>query len=163
MASSFLDNLKNAVDKGEFNSEAAKKIIEVSELTEIKSKGKTLEELQESVDKRLDVVLEHGIKTVSEEEATVLNSDYEKKMEEIKKQDEENKRIADLTNMVDAQLTTLVEIEDMVKLSIQDMLAFTGELEDKFVKEFEVEDPMFGELSQKIEQIKSKYNSIINN
>jgi hypothetical protein len=163
MASSFLDNLKNAVDKGEFNSEAAKKIIEVSELTEIKAKGKTLEELQESVDKRLDIVLEHGVKKVSEEEATVLNSDYEKKMEEIKKQDEENKRIADLTNMVDKQLTTLVEIEDMVKLSIEDMLAFTEELENKFTKEFEAEDPMFGELSQKIEQIKSKYNSIINN
>ena len=34
MASSFLENLKKSVDTGEFNSEAAKKIIEVDKLAD---------------------------------------------------------------------------------------------------------------------------------
>jgi len=51
----------------------------------------------------------------------------------------------------------------MVKASIEDMISFAEELEGKFSKEFEAEDPMFAELSQKLEQIKFKYNSIINN
>lgn len=155
MASPFLDNLKNAVEKGEFNSEAAKKIIEVAKLADEKKNAFGL------VTDRLEKA--GFAKSVSEEEATVLNSDYEKKMEELKKQDEENKRIADLTNMVDTQVKTLVEIEEMVKASVEDMASFIDELETKFSKEFAAEDPMFGELSQKIEQIKSKYNSIINN
>lgn len=150
--SNFLKNLKNAVDTGEFNSEAAKKIIEIDKLADEKfteTRDGTKYVNTENLDKLVD---EAGVKTVTEEEAAALNSDYEKKMIEIKKQDAVNK-----------QLATLIEVEDMVKMSIDDMLSFIDELENGFEKEFESEDPMFGELYQKIEQIKSKYNSIINN
>lgn len=141
---SFLESLKDAVENGEFNSEAAKKINDIDKLADEK-----LKTAEVSLDERLK---QAGAKTVTEEEAAMISSDFENKMEEIKKQDAVNK-----------QLATLIEVEDMVKLSVDDMFSFIDELEDKFVKEFETEDPMFGDLHLKIEQIKSKYNSIINN
>jgi hypothetical protein len=65
--------------------------------------------------------------------------------------------------MVDTQLKTLVEIEEMVKASIEDMSSFIDELESRFEKELDNEDPIFADLSQKIDEISSKYSSIINN
>jgi len=144
MASNFLENLKKSVEEGDFNSEAAKKILEIDRLADEKKNAFGL------VGDRIEKT--GYAESVSEEEAAAINSEYEKKMEEVKKQD-----------AVNQQLATLIEIEDMVKASIIDMLSYAEELDDKFSKEFENEDPMFGELAQKIEQINSKYNSIINN
>lgn len=151
----FLENLKNSVDKGEFNSEAAKKIIEISKLAETKvpvggfKSEEDLKELQNSIDKRVQGA---GVKSVSEEEALKLNSDYEKKMQEIKEED-----------AINQQVVTLVDIEDMVKLSIRDMLSFVTELEDKFKKEIEEKKPTHIVLATKIEELKNKYSTIINN
>jgi len=166
--SSFLEKLKKAVDTGEFNSEAAKKIIEIDKLADEKLSTMTKpnisiedSDLSKSINDR---VKKAGIKTVSEEEVLILNSEYEKKMQEMKESDEENKRIAGLTNLADKQLETLIEIEDMLKASIQDLLSFTKELEEKFGKEFEAKNPIFTNLLEKINQINMKYkNSIINN
>jgi len=149
--SDFLENLKKAADEGEFNSEAAKKILEINELADKKIGEATpadLERIQESLEKRQG---EELVAPVSEEKVLEVNTEYEKKMAQLKKLD-----------AVNAQLAILIEIEDMVKLSIEDMFGFTDELEAKFEKEFETEDPMFGDLSQKIEEIKSKFKSIIN-
>ena len=149
--SDFLENLKKAADEGEFNSEAAKKILEINELADKKIGEATpadLEKIQESLEKRQG---EELVAPVSEEKVLEVNTEYEKKMAQLKKLD-----------AVNAQLAILIEIEDMVKLSIGDMFGFTDELEAKFEKEFETEDPMFGDLSQKIEEIKSKFKSIIN-
>lgn len=146
--STFLENLKNAADNGEFNSEAAKKINEIDEKANDFSETKSVEQMEDSL---IDKAKKDGeIKSVSEEEALELNSDYEKKMDEIKVRD-----------AVNAQFATLIEIEDMVKASIEDMFGFIDELDNKFNKEFEDENPIFGDLSQKIEEIKSKYNPII--
>jgi len=153
----FLDDLKKSVDTGEFNSEAAKKIIEVNKLADEKAKENPFKLVIDRIEKT------GFAEAVPEEDRIVLNSEYEKQMEEIKKQDEENKRIADMINVINTQISTLVEIEDMVKLSVQDMLSFVKELEDKFSKEIEAKDPMFTELNQKLEEIKLKYISIINN
>ena len=149
--SNFLDNLKNAADNGEFNSEAAKKILEINELADQKIGDATpadIEKIQESLEKRQG---EEFVEAVSEEKALEVNTEYELKMAQLKKLD-----------VINGQLATLIEIEDMVKLSIEDMFGFTDELEKKFVKEFETEDSMFGDLYQKIEEIKSKYKPIIN-
>jgi len=150
--SDFLDNLKNAADSGEFNSEAAKKILEINELADTKLGAGTeadLEKIQESLTKRVE---ELGVnEPVSEEKAVEANTEYEKKMSQFKKLD-----------AVNGQLAILIEIEDMVKLTIEDMFSFVEELEDKFEKEFETEDPMFGDLYLKIESIESKYKSLIN-
>lgn len=139
----FLENLKNAVDTGEFNSDAAKKILEVNQLADNK-----IETAETSLEKRLEAV---GIKTVTEEEALALNSQYEQKMGELKKQ-----------NMANSQIATLIDIEDMVKASISDMMTFVAELESKFTKELATESAYI-DLSVKIEDIKSKYSTIINN
>lgn len=151
----FLENLKKSVDAGEFNSEAAKKIIEITKLAETKipsggfKSEEDLKELQKSIDKRVE---ESGVKSVSEEEALELNSEYEKQMEIIKKRD-----------AINQQLVTLVDIEDMVKLSIKDMLSYVTELEDKFKKEIETVDPAFKDLAARLEELKNKYSTIINN
>lgn len=139
----FLEKLKKDLENGEFNSEAAKRINDINKLADTKKDANLL------VEKRLE---EAGIKTVGEEEVTAINSDYEKEMEKTKKQDAVNQALA-----------TLIEIEDMVKASINDMSSYIDELEHTFEKDFDSEDPTFGELYLKIEEIKSKYNSIINN
>lgn len=153
--SDFLENLKKAADSGEFNSEAAKKILEINQLVDSKignGSPEDIERLKAGLEKRVEESDVNEKKVVSEEEVLELNSQYEKKMENINKQDAVNK-----------QLATLIEIEDMMKASIIDMFSFIDELEIKFEKEFEDDDPMFADLSQKIDEISSKYGSIINN
>jgi hypothetical protein len=148
----FLENLKKSVETGEFNSEAAKKIIEIDKNAD-NAKGLFLteEEQNELAKKRLDGTLKENT-VVTEEEVLKLNSEYDKKMEEVKKQDAVNK-----------QLATLIEIEDMVKASVDDMVSFIEELEDKFKKEFDENNPIFEELKMKIILTRIKYVSFIKN
>ena len=152
--SDFLKNLKDAVEKGEFNSDAANKINEINELAEKKLDGfkedgkdinETVDVIEENIKKRIE---DAGHKTVSEEEAKELNSEYERKMAEFKKIDMANK-----------QLAMLIEMEDMIVASIEDMMMYCEEVESKYD---EKENPKFEDLFQKIESLKSKYNSIIN-
>jgi len=146
----FLENLKKAADSGEFNSDAAKKINQIDEKANIFAENKSVVEMEESL---IDKAKRDGeIKSVSEEEALELNSQYEQKMKKIKEQD-----------AVNTQLVTLIDIEGMVKASIGDMYSFIEELEVKFEKELNKEDPIFGDLYLKLEEIKSKYNPIVNN
>ena len=154
--SEFLENLKNAADTGEFNSDAAKKINEIAKLADSKSSTQSASEL----DKRLDAV---GVKNVTAEEAVALNSQYEKNMEKIKFDD-----------AVNAQIATLIDIDDMIKLSIGDMFDFITELELKFKDkleltnskyddEFKLNESVIINLSKQINDLKSKYSTFINN
>lgn len=146
MGKNFLENLKRAVEEGDFNSEAAKKIVEIDKLADekfIESPDGNKYVNTENLDKLVD---EAGVKNVTNEEAAVINSEYEKKMEDVK-----------IQNAVTKQLATLIDIEEMVKASIDDMISFIEGLEHKFEKEFSEENPMFGELNQKIDEIRSKY------
>jgi hypothetical protein len=138
--SPFLENLKKAVDTGDFNSEAAKKIKAVDELADQKI------DPEELVTKRLEA---SGIKTasVTEEEAEVINAEYELKMKEIKEKD-----------LVLQQIKTLQEIDETVMLSIQDMRDFVQTLEESFDKE----NPIHADIFTEIGNIKNKYSSIIN-
>jgi hypothetical protein len=138
MASPFLENLKKSVDNGEFNSEAAKKIIEIDKLADEKINAFGL------VTDRIEKA--GYAESVTEEEAAIVSSKYEEEMEKIKKQD-----------AVNQQLATLIEIEDMVKLSVIDMLTFAKELEEKFGKEFEAKDPMFNDLYLRIQEVKNVF------
>lgn len=150
--SKFLENLKDSLEKGEFNSEAAQKINEISELTEKKLKDgqikKTEEDLEEVLNERL---MEGGIKTVSEEEATEINQEYEKRLEEIKRVDAINKEIA-----------LLIEIEDAVNATINDMSFHIEDVEEKYADDIENKNPIVAELVEKINKIKEKFKSIIN-
>lgn len=84
-------------------------------------------------------------------------------MEAIKKEDEENRKIAETHNLVHNSVKTIEEMEELIKASVVDMLSYVEELDDRFNKEFEEENPIFGELAQKIQQIQSKYSTFINN
>jgi hypothetical protein len=151
MASNFLENLKNAVETGEFNSEAAKKINEIDKLADTINP----KDVEEKI-KKIEPV------PVSEEEAAMVNSDYEKKMAEIEKENAANKQKADMIDMVDKQLATLIEIEEMVRLSVDDMMGFIDELEDRFPEEItETPHPLFAGLSNKIDEIKSRYSNFL--
>lgn len=149
--SSFLEDLKKAADSGEFNSEAAKKIIEINSLAKTKLSSATtegVEELKQKVEKRY----ESSVEPITEEQVLEANSEYEKKMEGLRK-----------TDMVNGQVAMLIDIEDMVKASVDDMFSFVKELETKFEKPLEENDVVFATLKTKLEEINKKYKSIINN
>mgnify|MGYP006302650655 CR=1 FL=1 len=144
--SKFLEDLKNAADKGEFNSEAAKKINEISDAAEQKSKMDT-EELQSSLKKRME---ESPVEPVSEDKISELNFEYEKKMAAIKEMD-----------AVNNQLAVLVEIEDMVRLSVFDMMEHITTIEDKLGEKLDTEP--YTELKKKILKIRSTYEQLFIN
>jgi len=160
--SDFLEKLKNAVENEEFNSEGAKKILEVNKLAENKI-DMGIERLKETLMKREASSEElDETKAVSEEEMLELNSQYEEKMKALKDEERKNKEIADHENMVHQQLITLMDIEAMVKASIGDMFEFVDGLESRFDEELEAKDPRFVDIILKIKEIKSNYKSIIN-
>jgi len=148
MSSDFLKNLQAAADKGEFNSDAAKKITEISKLADSKIGEGTpedVENLQKILEERQkDAVIE----PITEEKAIAANTEYEKKMEQFK-----------LADAINKQLAMLIDIEDEVKLSIGEMFGHIEELEKNFEKQFEDKVLMFGDLYKKIEEIKSNYKS----
>jgi len=147
--SEFLENLKKAADTGEFNSEAAKKILKVSQLANTKLGAGTpedLEKLKESLEKRYS----KG-ESVGEKKAVELNSEYDKKMAAIKKYDAVNRALA-----------TLMNIEDMVKASVEDMFSYVREVENGFSKELSEKDPVLEELATRLKELRNKYNPIIN-
>jgi len=139
--SPFLENLKKSVDTGDFNSEAAKKIIEVDKVADNPS-TRALWNAIEVANK------EGAIKTVTEEEAAEIKTDYEKKMQEIKEKD-----------LALQQIATLRDIDETVMLSVYDMRDFIKTLDENFDKT----KPVNVELFAEIEKIKNKYSSIINN
>lgn len=139
MASQFLDNLKNAVDTGEFNSEAAKKINDINKLAD----SKNINDIQKKVENI-------QLTPIDEETATNSNTEYEIKMSEFKKIDSINRFLA-----------TLIEIEDMVLFSIGDMMSHVSELEINLGEE--MNSSTCADLKKKIDEIKSKYSSLINN
>jgi hypothetical protein len=143
---SFLDDLKKAVDNGDFNSEAAKKINEIEKNAD-NAKGLFLSDEEKEMLEKLKTP-----PAITEEEVKTANTNYENEMAVVERKDTINKL-----------LVTLIEIEDMVKMSIDDMFSHIKELEDKFATEFEGEDPIFGDLYQKIEDIKLKYSNFIIN
>ena len=138
--SPFLENLKKSVDTGDFNSEAAKKIIEVDKVADNPS-TRALWNAIEVANK------EGAIKTVTEEEAAEIKTDYEKKMQEIKEKD-----------LALQQIATLRDIDETVMLSVYDMRDFIKTLDENFDKTKLVNVELFAE----IERIKNKYSSIIN-
>ncbi|MDA3779557.1 MAG: hypothetical protein PF487_04935 [Bacteroidales bacterium] len=158
--SNFLENLKDAADNGEFNSEAAKKLIEINELAETKAGSIKTKADIETLKEKIENVSDNS--AVTEEEALELNSQYEKEMEKNKERD-----------IINTQIATLVDIEDMVKLSISDMFEFIGTLNSKFKDkldeartkysdEFGKENEEYIELARNIETIEMKYSKLIN-
>lgn len=142
MGKDFLENLKKAVDDGEFNSEAANKVNSIDKLADVV--GAT-GGAGANIEKRIN---ESGMKTVSEEKAVEANSEYETKMAAFKLQD-----------LVNNQIAMLIDIDDMIAASIEDLFLLSSEIKNKFKKEFDDEVPVYGELSLKIDEIEKKYST----
>jgi hypothetical protein len=140
MASEFLENLKKAVETGEFNSEAAKKINETNEQASIAISNpltkSQMKEMEENV--KLD--------SVSKEEALLAGKKYKEKMDETKEND-----------LILQQIKTLIEVEESVAASVSDMKDFIGTLE----KSFDKLNPNHEQLFTEIDKVKSKYVSIL--
>jgi phosphomannomutase len=150
--SSFLENLKNAVDEGEFNSDAAKKINEIGTLSEEKfsqTSGST-QQLQSMVNKRLEGA---EYKTVSPEEAKKANDAYNKRMNEIVKNDNINSKLA-----------LLIDFDNAVIMSINEMFQYLESVEEELSEDIKSEDRSVSlqSLVEKIDDIKNKYNNIKN-
>lgn len=148
MASNFLENLKNAVDNGEFNSEAAKKINDIDKLADEK-KGATpvLDKIRADIDSG-----EIKVAKASEEDVEILNSEYEEKMEKIKRVDGANAKLADL-----------MDKEELVLTVIGEMIVLANEVKKEYATEFETKDPEFMNLLEKVNHVNMEFNSIFNN
>jgi len=149
----FLKKLKDSVDSGEFNSEAAQKINEISELAEKKMSDPSivgesdvdkLNSFNETLNNR---VKDGGIKKVDEKDVDKLNTEYEKKMDEFKKLDEVNRNVA-----------ILIEHDDTIDLTITSLLERINEMEKKYKKELKKpKNDTYGQLLKKINELKTKY------
>jgi len=140
----FLENLKNAVEEGNFNSEAARKINEISELAESKGAGKKVEELEEVVEKRLE---EAGVVEVPEEDLPGLKTnemtEYEEKMNGFKEQDKVNSEIAILHNINKVLLNTMTDLGNTIAL---------------LGKKYEGENKKWTDLFNLMDELTEKYN-----
>ena len=147
--SPFLENLKKSVDTGEFNSEAAKKIIEIDKQADIAKSEPIPHEAWDKAEEAWKA------QSVTEEEAAIINADYEKNMQLIKEKDLEHRKYVPALK----QIAILKDIDETVMLSIYDMRDFVKTLEDAFDKTKEVNVGLFDE----IEKVKTKYGTLINN
>lgn len=138
--SNFLNNLKNAVEKGEFNSDAAKKINEINELADKKI---NLDEVAENVKKKVEED-RSKIQPVEKEVAEAGNLEYENKMNTLKESDQ-----------VNSELATLIDVDGMIQLSINDMLEHMKSLEEKYSDK--INDDNYKPLFDKIKEIRDKY------
>jgi hypothetical protein len=140
----FLENLKNAVEEGDFNSEAARKINKISELAENKGAGKRVEELEEVVEKRLE---EAGVVEVPEEDLPGLKenqmTEYEEKMQEFKERDKVNSEIAILHNINNVLTNTMTDLGNTIAL---------------LGKKYEGESKKWTDLFNLMDELTEKYN-----
>ena len=159
MASNFLEELKKAADGEEFNSEAAKKITDITKLAEEKfqtlgQNGITTDgsDLAKHVNKNIEEdkktweAANANRKVPTPEEVKEFNTEYDLKMAEFKKRD-----------LINKQLAILIDIEEAVKLTIDDMFGYIVDIEDDFGVELKGDNQIFKELNDKIVELKTKY------
>ena len=143
--SKFLNDLNDAVDKGVFNSDAAKKINEISDLADKKSKN--LKETSQSIEER---TLKAGKKgPMSKKEMDETKTEYENKMTLLKHQDK-----------ISSEMVSLIEFDTLVSENINDIFSQIENIEDSIKKFPNIAG--FNNLVIKIGEIKDKYKVFIN-
>jgi len=133
----FLDNLEDSLKKGDFNSEAAKKIKDVSDLAEMKASGTTTEELEKKVEGRYK---KSEIKKVDEKTVDDLNEEYKKIMEDKAHEEKILSLHATLINqdkLIDDELFNLV---DLIKRIKENYKPTDKNCKDLFIKVKTIED-----------------------
>lgn len=144
----FLSDLKESLDKGKFNSDAANKINEINEKAD-KFVDKGVSEMNEDLKKRIEEI--GGVKeSISENELPELNTEYEQKMAHFKKMDMINSEVSTLANIDESLVNQHTELSNFI---------------DALRKKYEKEDQKFPELealNKKIEELEKKYNLNVN-
>jgi len=136
--SEFLDQLKQSVDNGVFNSDAAKKINEVDALADKK--------LAAGLD-NLEMVKATAANPVpaSQDEVEKANLEYQNAMELIIERDK-------LLNII----ATLIDIDYQVNESIRDM----NEYVEETAARLDIANPKHSEVFETINKIREKYKSV---
>jgi hypothetical protein len=133
MASEFLSELKKSVEVGNFNSDAAKKINEIANLADSKSKNIKKEDI--ILDDNNDLV---GVETTPEFKS---NLNYYKVEDFILK-----------------QISFIKNIDNEIKLSIDVMFEYIETIKEEIEKNKETGD--FSPLLKEIEKIEDKFKLI---
>lgn len=144
----FLNDLKESLEKGNFNSDAANKINEIDKKAE-KYADKGIPEMNEDLKKKIEE--SGGLKdSVSEDEVPELNTEYEKKMAQFKKMDKINFEIATLNNIEENLMNLQTELSNFINI-----------LRKKYEKE-DQELPELKLLYEKINELENKFKLNIN-
>lgn len=139
--SDFLENLKKAVDEGEFNSDAAKLINDIDELAG--EKGNNIDELQERINERID---ESGKKdSLNEDEVKSINEVNEKFISEITEVD-----------VVNSHVATMLDMEKLVNESILDFISHIKIIENQFFND-KKNNSKYEKLYDELTRIKNKF------
>lgn len=144
----FLSGLKDALDNGEFNSDAAKNINEISELTEKKIETMSINELIQKLDK------DKGA-PVSREFAEQKNVEFEEAMKKQKEQDAVLAKISRVYDLEEQANIMLLEISELVaerNKHIADLLKYIDSLT-------ELLETGGSDFKDSIDEIKKKYDS----
>jgi len=133
--SKFLDGLKTALDKGEFNSEAA------AHLTEIHRAAENVNAREAGANQAKNIEA-NPAKPVSENEAKEKNEMYENKISKLKELDGINRALVVLINLE-------ADVEEAKTILEDEISSLTGE----FIKD----KPQYDELKEKVASIKKHF------
>ena len=135
----FLNDLKKAVEDGNFNSDAAKKINEIDKQANKLNKEKSQEELKQSINEKVE---ESGVKNVDKDKVSELNSEYEEKMQHRAKEE-----------TILATIATLENLDNEIEKNKEDLFLFIQQQKNKY----DPNDEDCNKLYEKINELDYKY------
>ena len=141
--SDILKNLQDALETGDFNSDAAKKIKEIDERADDFATMKTTEQMEDSLIGK--AVEEGGIKTgedVDKEKVAELNSEYEKKMEERAKEE-----------VIYAIIAGLMNLDEELEEKLYGLGVYIRNLREEYMG-----NPLNDALFKKLDELEEKYD-----
>lgn len=135
----FLKTLKDSLDNGEFNSDAAKKINDITKKADEMVKSKSVEEINKSIKEKTSTV---GVKNIDKDQLEDLNSQYEEKMSERAKEE-----------VILATFATLENLERVADETISNINKLIGDIKQDYNESEEKSKLLF----EKINDLQNKY------
>lgn len=132
---SFLDGLKNALDSGEFNSDAAKYITEIHKAAE----NVDIRETEEKLEKNREAIVNAP---VDADEIKKREEEYEEKITKLKRLDS-----------INATLVSIINLEADVNDALTNLKSYIDEIEEDFIGD----ESEYEELKEKLEKIKKHF------
>jgi len=138
--SEFINNLKRAVEEGDFNSDAAKKINEIDKEANNIKKNKSKDDIEKSINNRIK---DSNAKTVDKDKIAELNSKYENEMQNRAKEEK-----------IYATIATLDNLEYAIDKAFDELKSFIIQQKTKY----DSNDESCKELYEKMDKLINKYN-----